>query len=115
MRIVTKSDQFGFASVSLILVTVAFVAVAGAGLGILTGFGATVSALSNTGPALTEVGPVQYMSSLEPLGRLVVAAVMLAGRVAVIPVAAVVAALLEPLRRTVLPVVQSSRSEEYLR
>ena len=91
------SRVVGFFLLHLLLVLLGIVAVTALGGGLENTLGAVVSALGNMGPALNDAGPTSNFSeAFSQPARLVLAALMIIGRLEIFPILLMFAA---PLRR----------------
>ncbi len=71
---------WGFIFLFLFLCSIAIIALSATGLDIVTSATAVISAMSNVGPALGEVGPAENYSTISPVGKWILIFCMLAGR-----------------------------------
>ena len=83
---------------SFALVAIAFVVVGGQGLDEFGAVSAGVSAISNGGPAIVDGHVLTYLTETDRLGRWLLAAVMVFGRVDILPITVLLAGVVEPLR-----------------
>ncbi|MFV0317543.1 MAG: TrkH family potassium uptake protein [Microthrixaceae bacterium] len=75
----------GFVLLYVVIVVVATVALTLAGTDVLTGFSGAISAMGNMGPALGEAGPASSFAVYSAPERMILAALMLVGRLEVFP------------------------------
>ena len=75
----------GFVLLYVVIVMAATLALTLAGNDILTGFSGAVSAMGNMGPALGEAGPASSFAVYSAPERMILAVLMLVGRLEVFP------------------------------
>lgn len=75
----------GFVLLYIVIVLAATLALTLAGNDVLTGFSGAVSAMGNMGPALGEAGPASSFAVYSAAERMILAALMLVGRLEVFP------------------------------
>lgn len=83
-----RTAVLGFALVYSIVLTAGALALVASGLDLVSGIAAAVSGLNMIGPGLGDIGAVESFQAVSPGGRLVYSALMLAGRLEVFTVVA---------------------------
>ncbi|MEZ5238229.1 MAG: potassium transporter TrkG [Microthrixaceae bacterium] len=91
----------GFVLIYIVVVLAATLALTLAGNDVLTGLSGAVSAMGNMGPALGEAGPASSFAVYTPAERMILAVLMLVGRLEVFPMVLTVVIAARTLRSRV--------------